>query len=106
MLSRAEILREVTLRICSGLEIRETLGNTFESLREPNDSGSQGQTKLGGGSAGNLFNAPVGEHGLKLRQQPPLLRVDDAVRVGQRQNTLVFRVGKLVVFNSFLDQFG
>ena len=34
MLSRDEILREVTLRICSGLEIKETLRNAFEYLRE------------------------------------------------------------------------
>ena len=30
MLNRDEFLREVTLRICSGLEIKETLRNAFE----------------------------------------------------------------------------
>jgi len=30
MLNRDEILREMTLRICSGLEIKETLRNAFE----------------------------------------------------------------------------
>jgi hydrogenase-4 transcriptional activator len=34
MLNRDEFLREVTLRICSGLEIKETLRNAFEHLRE------------------------------------------------------------------------
>ena len=32
MLNRDEILREMTLRICSGLEIKETLRNAFEYL--------------------------------------------------------------------------
>jgi hypothetical protein len=32
MLCRDEILREVTLRICSGLKIRETLRHAFEYL--------------------------------------------------------------------------
>ena len=59
----------------------------------------------GQGSAGNPFDAPVGENAPKLRQQIPLLRIDDAVRAGQRQNPLVFRVGELVVINGFLDQF-
>src|SRR5512145_2039276 len=34
MLNRDEILRELTLRICSSLEIKETLRNAFEYLRE------------------------------------------------------------------------
>ena len=34
MLNRDEILREMTLRICCGLEIKETLRNAFEYLRE------------------------------------------------------------------------
>ena len=34
MLNRDEFLREITLRICSSLEIKETLRNAFEYLRE------------------------------------------------------------------------
>ena len=34
MLSRDEFLREITLRICSSLEIKESLRNAFEYLRE------------------------------------------------------------------------
>jgi len=34
MRNRDEILREVPLRICSGMKIRETLPNAFEYPRE------------------------------------------------------------------------
>ena len=34
MINRDEFLREMTLRICSSLSIKETLRNAFEYLRE------------------------------------------------------------------------